>query len=499
MKIAIVALICASILSAGLVTHSRGFAAGSAVAQSMEPQAIELEPVLSGLTNPLFLTSAHDGSDRIFVVEQPGRIRVLQPNNSTTTVFLDIRSRVKSGGEQGLLGLAFHPQYTENRRFFVDYTRQPDGATVIAEYHASASDPNLADSQETVLLVIPQPFANHNGGMVEFGPDGFLYIGMGDGGSANDPGNRAQNTSELLGKILRIDVDHPAGGSNYSSPSDNPFFGAAAGRDEIYALGLRNPFRFSFDRRTGDLIAGDVGQGAWEEVDVVTKGGNYGWRIFEGNHCSGNDQALCAGTGFTPPILEYSHSSGRCSITGGYVYRGTLFSLPFGDYVFGDFCTGEIFLLENGVQTRLLDTSLSISSFGEDEAGEIYVVDLGGTVSRLVNPNPPPPSGPLEISGAFVRRRSTGRVLDPLKIKKNGKKFEIVVAETSTPTAASPGSVILVNGVELNTVYTLNEAGAHIFVARLKRGSLSEQGPLLIEVIRPDGEHSNQLTLEVGS
>jgi glucose/arabinose dehydrogenase len=348
---------------------------------------VQLEPILTDLSNPLYLTNAHDGSNRIFILEQAGMIKVLQPGSTTPTVFLDITPKVLSGGEQGLLGLTFHPEYATNRRFFINYTRQPDGATVIAEYQASASDANVADPLETTLLLIPQPFNNHNGGMIEFGPDGFLYIGMGDGGSGNDPGNRAQNINELLGKILRIDIDHPSGVDPYSSPSDNPFFGGTPGRDEIYAVGFRNPFRFSFDRATGQLFAGDVGQDAREEIDIVTLGGNFGWRVFEGTLCTNLDPAVCNAGGFTPPIAEYTHADGRCSITGGYVYRGTKSTLPVGAYVFGDFCTGEILQLfpatGEGAQTVLLDTPLSISSFGEDEAGEIYVVGLGGTVHRL--------------------------------------------------------------------------------------------------------------------
>ena len=357
---------------------------GAALAQGALPPALTIEPVLSGLSSPVLLTNAHDGSNRRFVVEQPGRILVLRPDATTPTIFLDIRSKVLAGGEQGLLGLAFHPQFSANGRFFVDYTRRPDGATVIAEYHVSAA-PDSALLDEKVLLVIPQPFANHNGGMIEFGPDGFLYVAMGDGGSANDPENRAQNIEELLGKILRIDVDQPNGATPYSAPADNPFFGPAPGRDEIYALGLRNPFRFSFDRATGQLYVGDVGQSTREEIDVVTRGGNYGWRVFEGTRCTGLGPAACDPSQFQAPIAEYDHSVGRCSITGGYVYRGTRSTLPAGAYVYGDFCTGEIFMLAGGMQSLLLNTNLSISSFGEDEAGELYVVNLGGTVHRLAS------------------------------------------------------------------------------------------------------------------
>jgi len=344
---------------------------------------IKLVPFFSGLASPVLVTSARDGSGRLFVVEQGGVIKVFQPASTSATVFLNITSRVLSGGEQGLLGLTFHPQFASNRRFFVNYTRQPDGATVIAEYQVSAGDPNVADPTETTLLVIAQPFTNHNGGMIEFGPDGFLYIGMGDGGAGNDPGNRAQDITQLLGKMLRIDVDHPALPKLYSSPPSNPFFGAIADADEIYAYGLRNPWRFSFDRATGDLYAGDVGQNAIEEVDIITLGGNYGWRIWEGSSCTGNDSTLCSPAGFIFPIAEYSHVSGRCAVTGGYVYRGHQSSVPLGTYIYGDYCSGEIFLLQNGASTIALDTALNISSFGEDEAGEVYVVGLGGTVHRI--------------------------------------------------------------------------------------------------------------------
>jgi len=372
-----------------------------AVAAPRAGAAAQLQPVLAGLTSPLYVTHARDGTSRLFVVEQSGRIRVLQPGGGPPAVFLDITARVLSGGEQGLLGLAFHPSYAVNGRFFVNYTRQVDGATVIAEYRRSAADQNLAESAETVLLVIPQPFANHNGGMIEFGPDGLLYIGTGDGGSGNDPGNRAQDANELLGKVLRIDVDGAPGGAPYASPAGNPFAGAAPGRDEIFAVGLRNPFRFSFDRATGQLFLGDVGQGAREEIDLISGGGNYGWRVFEGTLCTGLDPAQCAAPGFTPPIAEYDHVGGRCSVTGGYVYRGVRGAVPAGAYLFADFCTGEVFQLlpaaPGGASTVILDTPLSVSSFGEDEAGEIYVVGLGGTVDRLTT-TPPPPACSFELS-----------------------------------------------------------------------------------------------------
>lgn len=354
-------------------------------------QTLTLEPVLIGLTSPLYVANAHDGSERLFILEQEGRIKVLQPDATTPTLFLDISPRVLAGGERGLLGLAFHPRFVDNRRFFVNYTRKPDGATVIAEYHLTTTDRNIADTQEIILLTVPQPFANHNGGMIEFGPDGFLYIGMGDGGSGNDPDNRAQNPEDLLGKILRIDVDHPQSPSvPYSSPASNPFFGSVSGRDEIFALGLRNPWRFSFDAETGQLYVADVGQNEREEINIVTLGGNYGWRIFEGTHCTNLGPAPCRVSDFIPPIAEYAHTATRCSIVGGYVYRGSARTLPAGAYVYGDFCSGEIFLMDAMEHRLLLDTDLAIASFGEDEAGELYVVGLEGTVYRFINPNPPP-------------------------------------------------------------------------------------------------------------
>ena len=358
---------------------------------------VRLAPYLSGLTSPVFATSARDGSGRFFVVEQAGIIKVVQPNSTTPTEFLNISSRVVAGGERGLLGLAFHPQYATNRRFFVYYTRQSDGAIQIAEYQASAANPNVAVTAEKILLTIPHPDqSNHNGGTIAFGADGFLYAGTGDGGGANDVPNNAQNINSLLGKFLRIDVNVPAGSTqNYVIPTDNPYAGATAGADEIYAIGLRNPYRWSFDRAgTNQLWAGDVGQGLVEEVDIITRGGNYGWRIMEGTVCNPNINggACTPPAGHIPPVFEYNNvNSPRCAVTGGYVYRGAQGTLPAGSYLYGDYCTGEILLWNNNQQTLLLDSSLFISSFAEDEVGELYAVGLvGGTVEKIVNPNPLP-------------------------------------------------------------------------------------------------------------
>jgi uncharacterized protein (TIGR03437 family) len=349
---------------------------------------IQLIPLANNLSSPVYLTHSRDGSGRLFIVEQPGRILVLPPGATSPlpTPFLDIRTKVAFEGERGLLGLAFHPQYPANGRFFVNYTRTGDGATIVSEFQVSASNPNVAETNERVIIEIAQPFANHNGGMIEFGPDGFLYIGMGDGGSANDPGNRAQNIENLLGKMLRIDINSSTSTTNYTSPQTNPFFGSTPGRDEIYATGLRNPFRWSFDRATGQIYAGDVGQNQIEEIDIIMLGGNYGWRVFEGTRCTNNDPTLCSSTNYLAPITEYSHSNGRCSVTGGYVYRGTRSTFPAGTYLFGDFCTGEIFTYTNNTAVLFRDTDMLLSSFGEDEAGELYAVDLRGNIFRIAAP-----------------------------------------------------------------------------------------------------------------
>ena len=379
-------------------------------------QTIQLQPFLSGLGSVLFVTNAKDGSNRIFVVEQGGIIKVVQPGSTSPTVFINISSKLTSGGERGLLGLTFHPQFAVNHKFYVNYTCSTTnnpacvttGDTIISEFTLLTNDPNQGDpASERVLLKIPQPFSNHNGGMVEFGPDGYLYIGMGDGGSGNDPGNRAQNRSQLLGKMLRINVT-PSGSNAYTIPPTNPFTGANTARcdngsttpgntcQEIYTIGMRNPFRWSFDRQTGQLFAGDVGQDAIEEIDIIQNGKNYGWRVYEGTQCTNLDPSLCAGgaTPITqePPIFQYSHTAGRCSISGGYVYRGRRGTFPQGTYTYADYCTGEIWMLQNvgGTwnSTLLLDTTRNIPSFGEDEAGEIYVCGIGsGTVEKIVNPN----------------------------------------------------------------------------------------------------------------
>jgi glucose/arabinose dehydrogenase len=355
------------------------------------PLAIRLQPHLSGLSSPVLYTSAKDGTGRMFIVQQGGIIRLVEPGSTAPTDFMNITAKVLSGGERGLLGLAFHPEFRTNHYFFVNYTRQTDGATIVARYTANTANTLGDPNSERILLTIPQPFSNHNGGNILFRTDGGvhnLYIGMGDGGSANDPGNRAQNINELLGKFLRITPD--VSGNNtapaYTNPPTNPYVGVD-GADEIYAIGVRNPWRWSFDRGgTNQLYVGDVGQGAREEVDIITLGGNYGWRIMEGTICTPGVNPTCTPPpAHIPPIYEYDNSgSARCSITGGYVYRGTQNTLPVGTYIYGDYCTGEI-MINNQTVTPLLDTTRSISSFGEDDAGEIYVVGLSsGTIDKIV-------------------------------------------------------------------------------------------------------------------
>ena len=363
-------------LTCGFLATAMVFLSTPALAQ------IQLTPVVSGLSSPVFVGNAGDNLNRLFIVEQAGIIKVLQPGSSTPSVFLDIRAKIAFGGERGLLGLAFHPQYAMNGRFFVFYTRTGDGALVIAEYSASPANSNTASTTEKILLTIPHPTnANHNGGMLAFGPEGYLYIGVGDGGSGDDPPNNAQNKNVLLGKILRIDVNSTT--TPYVVPPDNPFLGADEGRDEIFAYGMRNPWRFSFDRLSGQQWVGDVGQGAREEVDTpIVSGGNYGWRIFEGSIC--NEVDPCTNPeDYIFPRFDYEHTNGRCSLTGGYVYRGSQGAVTGGTYIFGDYCSGEIFAWNGSTQSVLLDTAMNISSFGEDEDGELYVVNLGGSVSRI--------------------------------------------------------------------------------------------------------------------
>ncbi len=387
------------LLCLGLVIGIVVRSAAGAVSRNMATPAtsdwpnLALREVITGLDQPVHVTHAGDGSGRLFLVEKPGRIKIAQNGTPLEQPFLDITRRVKSSGnEQGLLSVAFPPDYTNKGYFYVNYTRETDGATVIARYQLTENANVANPDSEEILLTIAQPYENHNGGQIAFGPDGYLYIGMGDGGSSGDPEERAQDLGDLLGKLLRIDVE--AGATPYAIPADNPYAQNPDVKDEIWAFGLRNPWRFSFDRATGNLYTADVGQNRYEEVNVQpaadTGGENYGWDIMEGLHCYEPSEG-CDQSGLTLPVVEYAHQQGNCSVTGGFVYRGPGAPRMQGIYFYGDYCTGFIWgLRQNGAtwENQLLaDTALTwLTSFGEDEAGNLYATELNtGSVYRLID------------------------------------------------------------------------------------------------------------------
>jgi glucose/arabinose dehydrogenase len=354
--------------------------------------SIGLTSVMSGLTGPVLVTNAGDRSRRLFVVEQRGVIKVWRSGHGLST-FLDLRSKVQLSGEQGLLALAFHPDYEHNRKFYVLFTEKGTGDVIVAEYKASATNRNRASttSFRRLLRVGHRVNTNHNGGMLAFGNKGYLYISIGDGGGGGDTPNNAQNRRVLLGKILRIDVNGRSGRLAYRIPPNNPYAGSKTLKREIWSYGLRNPWRFSFDRLNGDLWIGDVGQGAWEEVDRATRVGrggqgvNYGWHVMEGNACF-QPSTGCNTTGLQPPIAVYDHSQG-CAIIGGYVYRGSQ-ALLRGAYLFSDVCSGTIWSIVAGgpspqTPTPMASTGLGITSFGEGESGTVYVTAQDGHVYRL--------------------------------------------------------------------------------------------------------------------
>ena len=348
---------------------------------------IQLNQLIDGIERPVQATHANDNSGRLFIVEQGGRILIFNNGVLQTTPFLNVTDRIRCCGETGLLSMAFPPGYGVSKfHFYINYTNT-SGDTIVSRFallNTNQADPN----SEEILLEIGQPFDNHNGGQLAFGPDGMLYIGMGDGGSGGDPLGSGQDLNSLLGKILRIDVENSI--VPYAIPIDNPFVNLQNVRPEIWSYGLRNPWRFSFDRSTGDLYIADVGQNLFEEINVQdssSKGGeNYGWNIIEGVHCFGNSN--CDTNGLTLPQIEYSHNDGNCSVTGGYVYRGTMFPVLQGVYLFGDFCSGQIGGLrrtDTGWEsTVLLETPHSITSFGEDELGNVYLADSSGVIYQIV-------------------------------------------------------------------------------------------------------------------
>ncbi len=348
-------------------------------------QEITIELFQEGFTSPLSLQHAND--ERLFVVEQGGRIKIIQPDGTIhPTPFLNISGRISQGGERGLLGLAFHPDYGNNGYFYVNYT-DVNGDTRVSRFSVDASNPDLADSNsELLILGFDQPFSNHNGGNLLFGPDGYLYIASGDGGSGGDPNNNGQNINSLLGKLLRIDVDNPTGVNNYGIPSDNPFVGNPDAKEEIYAYGLRNPWRFSVDRVENNIWIADVGQGNLEEINKMpldVAGVNYGWRCYEGTQPF-NTNSCPPASELTFPIAEYSHSNGNCSITGGFVYRGSVYSDITGLYFFADYCSGLIGTVDSSdtITTHGMFSGNWVS-FGEDIHKELYIVDIGGAIYKI--------------------------------------------------------------------------------------------------------------------
>ncbi len=403
---------CASMLPPGI-----GASPCKLTGDLPKASAIQVVPWFTSLavSQPIYLTHFPDDSDRIIVVSRPGQISLFVNDPAVTTkkLVLDIAPKVSTAGEGGLLSVAFHPEFKQNRKFYVNYTSTGQFKTVISEFTMKIADPEVADpASEKQLLSIIQPYSNHNGGQINFDVDGFLLIGMGDGGSSGDPLNTGQDTLNLLGKMLRIDVDKPASGKGYGIPQDNPFVGNAAYAPEIFALGMRNPWRFSIDRVTGTIWAGDVGQNLWEEVDIIEKGKNYGWRKLEGTHCY-NPSTGCITAGMTMPVAELPHGQSN-SINGGYVYRGSQNPALYGAYLFNDYSTGKYWsLTPNGPGTyalkELLDTADAPVSFGEDRDGELYVTQLfPPKIWKIVQQTVVPPAGtvlPSKLSqtGCFAQ------------------------------------------------------------------------------------------------
>ena len=352
--------------------------------------SVRAETVFPGVSfdRMVFLTHPDGIPDRLYLVLQPGRILAFDnvPNPSSPETFLDIRNRVSDrGNEEGLLGLAFDPDYANNRYFYVYYSAASPRRSVIARYHVPPGADGVDPSTEKIIMEIGQPYSNHNGGQVTFGPDGYLYVGLGDGGSGGDPRGHGQDLRTLLGTILRIDVSTLDELGSYAVPPDNPFVGVQGARPEIWAYGLRNPWRFSFDRETGDLWTGDVGQNKLEEIDIIRPGLNYGWNIVEGSLCFRDSP--CSSEGLEPPVTEYGRDGG-CSVTGGYVYRGPRIPSLVGAYLYGDFCTGNIWALRHDGsqvvdQALIADTDLQISSFAEGPDGEVYILSFTGEIARL--------------------------------------------------------------------------------------------------------------------
>ena len=414
------------LLSFLLLAILGGSLASSAVASAgLAPMTLEKAFPNLTLPNMVHITHAGDGTDRLWVVLRSGEVMVF-PNTlavGAAKVFLDIRGRVTASGEEGLLGLAFDPQYVANGYLYVYYSAASPRRSVISRFSVSSSDPDRADpASELVLLEVPQPFANHNGGTIAFGPDGYLYIGLGDGGSGGDPLGHGQDTATLLGSFLRIDVSNSTPQQPYRVPPDNPFAGSPSGeREEIWAYGMRNPWKFSFDPATGDLWAGDVGQADWEEIDIIRRGFNYGWNVMEGAHCYPPSISSCDETGLQRPVYEYSNPADGCSITGGDVYRGSLHPSLKGAYVYADYCSRRIWGLRyDGTsvteQALFAQADGAITAIGTDEAGELYFVSFDNNIYRFevpLQPTPIPAVGlwslvAMAIALVLMARRQAG-------------------------------------------------------------------------------------------
>jgi uncharacterized protein (TIGR03437 family) len=429
----------------------------------LRAQEIRLVQAASGIAAPTDIENAADGSGRLFLVQQNGIIRILRSGIVLPAAFLDISNRTRADGERGLLGLAFPPGFAQSGRFYVDYT-DIAGDTVIAQYRVSAGNPNIAEQfSETVLLHIPQPFENHNGGQIRFGPDGYLYVAMGDGGSAGDPQRNGQNLGTLLGKLLRIDVESDPGHAHI--PANNPFVNTAGARGEIWAYGLRNPWRFSFDRVTNDLWIGDVGQDSYEEIDfqpVASHGGeNYGWNRMEGLHCY---LPGCSQDGITLPVAEYSHADG-CAVTGGFMYRGNGSPGLRGTYVYGDLCSGTIWGLSRQgnqwVSRRMLPLSgIGITTFGEDEAGEIYVANAtNGTILKMIGSAAPRilPSGVVNAA-SFVPGLTAGSLATVFAAGVMDNPGSVSAVQIPLPMSLN-GVSVNVNGISAPVLAVANQNG----------------------------------------
>ena len=479
---------------------SGAMAAVDAPAAPQGLPAVTLTPITTSVSAPVHVTNAHDGSGRLFIVEQSGRIRVFKNGALLSTPFLDIHTLVTYGGERGLLSVAFHPNYASNGYFYVYYVNSlvSPGDITIARYSVSAGDPDVADPNSAlILLVIPHPTnTNHYGGQLFFGPnDGYLYAGTGDGGSGGDPPNNAQNLDKMLGKMLRIDVDGsgavPCGQANpapYAIPPSNPFVGSGH-CEEIWAYGLRNPFRYSFDRSTSDLLIGDVGQNCYEEIDFQpassTGGENYGWHVMEGFHCYNTDgscnPASCSQTGLTLPVLEETHGNGWCALIGGYRYRGSAIPGLAGLYLYSDNCLGDLYAATPGspwTRSLLLATSYAVSSFGEDEAGELYICDLGGGVYRL---DPVSSPGPIVTS------------LSPASVIAGDPAFELTVNGSNFVEA----SVVRWNGSDRTTTFQ----SSTVLTASIPASDIASSGSAQVTVFTPapGGGTSSALTLDINT